>query len=88
MSRLIRTIREGQLTSGQTFNLRLEERTLDSVFGGDADRWRQWLTDRISRHEPGAVQAATLAEQVTPFFVHRRAAALRIARFLGREAER
>ena len=64
LDRLIRTIREGLLTSSQTFNLRLEERTLGAVFGGNADRWRQWLTDRISRHAPGAVQAATLAEQV------------------------
>jgi CRISPR-associated protein Cmr2 len=88
LHQLIETIRVGHLTSGQSFNLRLEERTLHEVFGGDAERWQQWLADRLSRHEPMTGQAATLAEQVTPFFVHRRAEALRIARFLGREVER
>ncbi len=87
LHQLIRTIREGRMTSGQSFNLRLEERTLYEVFGGDAKRWRLWLADRLSRHEP-AGQASDLAKMATPFFVHRRAEALRIARFLGREVER
>lgn len=81
-------LREGSLSSRQTFTLRLEERTLRGVFGKDPERWRPWLRDRLSRNEGMSGQAEELAKLVTPFFVHDRTAALRIARFLGREAER
>jgi CRISPR-associated protein Cmr2 len=89
-------LREGRISSKQTFTLRLEERTLREVFRSDAeskadreaDRWHSWLKDRLSRNEGTGGQAEEIAELVTPFFVHDRTGALRIARFLGREAER
>lgn len=81
-------LRQGDLTSRQTFTLRLEERTLRGVFKDDAKRWQPWLVDRLSRNEGMSGQAEELAKLVTPFFVHDRTAALRIARFLGREVER
>jgi CRISPR-associated protein Cmr2 len=81
-------LREGVMTSRQTFSLRLEERTLLEVFGKDSERWTQWLADRLARNESVQGQAEVLASLVAPFFVHDHMAALRIARFLGREVER
>ncbi len=83
---LIEGVSQGDITSGQTFNLRLGERTLQKVFGDDDERWRAWLGDRLSRHE--GTESETLAAQIAPFFVHGKPEALRIARFLGREAQR
>jgi hypothetical protein len=81
-------LREGALTSRQTFSLRLEERTLLDVFGKDLERWTRWLADRLSRNEGEEGRSEALAGLVAPFFVHDHTAALRIARFLGREVER
>ena len=81
-------LREGALTSHQTFSLRLEERTLLGVFGKDLEKWTRWLADRLSRNEGATGQSEALAALVAPFFVHDHAAALRIARFLGREVVR
>ena len=81
-------LREGAMTSRQTFSLRLEERTLLNVFGKDLERWTQWLADRLARNEGQQGQAKVLAGLVAPIFVHDHMAALRIARFLGREVER
>lgn len=85
---LIARVKEGELTSGQTFNLRLEERTLQQVFGGREDLWEPWLADRLSRNEGEQGGAKNLAREIVPFFVHGRFEALRIARFLGREVHR
>jgi CRISPR-associated protein Cmr2 len=81
-------LRSGELSSRQTFTLRLEEGILGDVFKKDSDRWSRWLTERLSRNEGMAGQAEELGSLVAPFFVHDHAAALRIARFLGREVER
>ena len=81
-------LREGSLSSGQSFSLRLEEKTLQEVFGENTERWTPWLQDRLTRNEATSGEAKTLAAQVVPFFLHGRANALRIARFLGKEAER
>jgi CRISPR/Cas system-associated protein Cas10 (large subunit of type III CRISPR-Cas system) len=83
---LIEDVIQGDLTSGQTFNLRLGERTLMELFGKDESRWRAWLGDRLSRHE--GTKSETLATRIAPFFAHGKPEALRIARFLGREARR
>ncbi|HET9227771.1 MAG TPA: type III-B CRISPR-associated protein Cas10/Cmr2 [Thermoanaerobaculia bacterium] len=82
---LIDEVSKGGLTSGQTFNLRLGEQTLQEVFTRD-DQWKSWLGDRLSRSE--GTEAVSLAGRIAPFFVHGRPAALRIARFLGREVGR
>jgi CRISPR-associated protein Cmr2 len=81
-------LRAGGLSSGQSFSLRLEERTLEEVFGRDPERWRAWLADRLGRNEGTAGAANDLAARVVPFFVEQRSEALRIARFLGREVQR
>jgi CRISPR-associated protein Cmr2 len=87
LDELVQLLQEGAVSSRQTFTLRLEERTLREVFGGDADRWELWLTDRLSRNE-GAAGAEAVAGLVAPFFLHDRTPVLRIARFLGVEALR
>lgn len=81
---LIEEVGKGRLTSGQTFNLRLGEQTLQEVFKDE--HWNDWLGDRLSRHE--GTNSVPLAEKIAPFFVHGKPAALRIARFLGREVGR
>lgn len=86
LEKLIEDVVQGDLTSGQTFNLRLGERTLREIFGNDEGRWRAWLGDRLARHE--GTESETLAGQIAPFFAHGKPEALRIARFLGREAQR
>jgi len=85
LDKLIEEVAGGRLTSGQTFNLRLGEQTLQEIFT-TGDQWRAWLGDRLSRHE--GTKAESLAAQIAPFFVHGKPAALRIARFLGREVSR
>jgi CRISPR-associated protein Cmr2 len=85
LDKLIEEVAGGRLTSGQTFNLRLGEQTLQKIFTTD-DQWTAWLGDRLSRHE--GTEAKSLAKQIAPFFVHGKPAALRIARFLGREVSR
>ena len=85
---IIKRVHAGELSSGQTFNLRLEEKTLLGVFEGKAERWQAWLTDRLSRNEGAPGRAEELSNQIVPFFVHKKPAALRIARFLGREVHR
>lgn len=88
LEQIIGRLREGDVTSHQTFSLRLEERTLLEVFGKDTDRWTRWLADRLSRNEGETGQSESLAGLMAPFFVHGQAAALRIARFLGQEVAR
>jgi hypothetical protein len=88
LDRITEWLRQGRLSSHQTFTLRLEERTLLDVFEKSPERWRAWLADRLSRNEAAAGDAEDLAGAITPFFLHDHAAALRIARFLGREVER
>ncbi|MBW8878463.1 MAG: hypothetical protein JF614_26180 [Acidobacteria bacterium] len=88
MEAIVDRLHEGGVSSRQTFTLRLEEQTLLGVFQKDSARWTRWLADRLSRNEVEAGQAESLAGLVTPFFVHDHAAALRIARFLGREVVR
>lgn len=83
---LVEQIREAELSSTQTFNLRQEETVLAEVF--EPEDWGPWLTDRLSRSERSTPDASGLAESIAPFFVHDKAPALRIARFLGREVER
>jgi CRISPR-associated protein Cmr2 len=85
---IVSQLRGGKITSGQSFNLRLEERTLLGVFKKDEERWKRWLADRLERNEAAAGDAKSIASLVAPFFVHDHASALRIARFLGREVER
>jgi hypothetical protein len=88
LDRITEQLRQGEISSRQTFTLRLEERTLQKVFEDDPERWRLWLADRLSRNEAAEGQAGDLAATIAPFFLHGHAPALRIARFLGREAER
>ncbi len=88
LDRITEQLRQGEISSKQTFTLRLEERTLLEVFQDDPERWRLWLADRLSRNEAVTGQSESLAKIIVPFFRHDRTAALRIARFLGREAER
>jgi CRISPR-associated protein Cmr2 len=88
MKELVDLLRRGDLSSSQSFSLRLEERTLLEVFDQDEKRWQGWLTERLTRNVGTAPQAEALAERLVPFFVHRRTGALRISRFLGVEAER
>lgn len=85
---IIKRVHAGELSSGQTFNLRLEEKTLLEVFEKNPERWRAWLADRLSRNEGAPGRAEELSNQIVPFFVHEKPAALRIARFLGREVHR
>jgi len=88
MKKLVDLLRQGGLSSSQTFSLRLEERTLQEVFLQDKERWDAWLAERLTRNLNTATEAQALAERLTPFFIHDRANALRVARFLGLEAER
>lgn len=88
LGELIQKVRDGGLSSGQTFNLRLEEKTLQEIFGGRPELWEPWLADRLSRNESVEGGAEALAREIVPFFVHGRFEALRIARFLGREVHR
>jgi hypothetical protein len=88
MKGLIDLLRQGGLSSSQTFSLRLEERTLQEVFLKDEKRWGGWLAERLTRNLGTAAGAQALAERLTPFFIHDKANALRVARFLGLEAER
>jgi CRISPR-associated protein Cmr2 len=88
LDRITEWLRQGRISSHQTFTLRLEERTLLEVFDKSSERWRAWLADRLSRNEVAAGDAGDIAGAIAPFFLHDHAAALRIARFLGREAER
>lgn len=74
------------LASRQTFLLPEDLAVLTPVLGGDLDRWTKWLAERLSRGEHSAEVAAELAAQLAPFFVHGKTEALRIARFLAREA--
>jgi CRISPR-associated protein Cmr2 len=80
---LVAMLRRGALSSGQTFSLRLEETVLGDVLL--ADQWEPWLAERLSRRAAGADAAAALAHEVAPFLAKGKGAALRIARFLGRE---
>lgn len=89
MKELVTLLRAGGLSSSQTFSLRLEERTLQDVFAKDEERWHEWLTERLTRNLGTAARAQDLARRLAPFFIHEdKAGALRIARFLGHEAER
>lgn len=82
---LVTRLEGSSLSSGQTFDLRREEETLSAVFGKDEERWRRWLVERLSRGELSSGHAEELAGSLVPFFVKGKTAALRIARFLGRE---
>lgn len=92
MKNLIDLLRQGGLSSSQTFSLRLEERTLQKVFAQDkekaGERWQGWLAERLTRNAGTVAQAKELAERLVPFFLHERTGALRVARFLGHEVER
>lgn len=86
LAELIGNVRDGDLTSGQTFNLRLEETTLQDTFQGRPELWQPWLAERLSRNDASG-DAKALAGRIAPFFIHHRSEALRIARFLGREVQ-
>ena len=79
---LVDDLREGRLSSAQTFNLRDEERLLSRVF--KPAHWRPWLADRLSRNVATGPQEE-LAARIAPFFITGKSEALRIVRFLGRE---
>lgn len=82
---LVEDLRAGRLSSGQTFNLRQEERLLRDVFG--AEHWQPWLADRLGRSRTTAADDQDLAARIAPFFTAGKAEVLRIVRFLGRELE-
>lgn len=92
MEKLVALLRQGGLSSSQTFSLRLEERTLQEVFARDEEnareRWQAWLAERLTRNAGTAARADDLARSLVPFFVHEQTGALRVARFLGHEVER
>lgn len=85
---LVRALRDGGLSSSQTFNLRREEEVLVEVFGDDLERWTPWLEDRLSRGEASSDEAKALARGIAPFLAHGKGEALRIVRFLGVEISR
>jgi hypothetical protein len=78
-------LRGGAVSSGQSFSLRLEEDVLREVLR--PEQWEPWLADRLSRRATSSDAAETLAREVAPFLEQGKGAALRIARFLGREME-
>lgn len=82
---LVDDLRQGRLSSGQTFNLRQEERLLRRVFA--PEHWQPWLADRLERSRTTDADDRQLAARIAPFFVVGKAEALRIVRFLGRELE-
>lgn len=88
LAEITEQLSQGELSSRQTYSVRDGERTLREVFGQREDRWREWLADRISRNAESEDRAGALAQAMVPFFVHDQTAALRVARFLGREIER
>jgi CRISPR-associated protein Cmr2 len=82
---LVDDLRQGRLSSGQTFNLRQEERLLRQVFA--PEHWQPWLADRLGRSRTTDADDEQLAARIAPFFIAGKAEALRIVRFLGRELE-
>ena len=82
---LVERLREGTLSSKQTFNLRREEDVLMEVFESNLELWTPWLSDRLSRGEASNEEAEELARHIAPFFAHGKPEALRIVRFLGVE---
>lgn len=85
LNALIAAVSSHSVASGQTFNLRTEERTLLTVFDDSPDLWRAWLTEQLSRGAGSAGRAPELAGLIAPFFSERKTEALRIARFLAVE---
>ena len=79
-------IASGRLSSSSSFDLRIDERVLHEVFD-KPERWQGWLTQQLRRDGLGEANAVDFATLLTPFFYHQRTAALRIARFLGREIQ-
>lgn len=84
---LTESLSNRELASRQTYALRDDERVLRDVFK-DKEEWLTWLKWRMSKGELSAALAEALAEQLTPFLLHGKPEALRIARFLGIEAGR
>lgn len=82
---LVAALQRGALASRQSYNLRLEEDVLGDLFGADLGCWETWLRDRLRRGEASVSEADELARLTAPFLAENRSAALRIARFLGRE---
>lgn len=80
------TLRNRQLASRQTYDLAEADRTLHQVFT-DPEQWRAWLEYRLGQGELSAELVPMLADLLEPFFLKRKTAALRIARFLAVEAE-
>jgi len=81
---LVAALRGADLSSSSSFDLRLDEQTLSELFTTGED-WNRWLGQALRQDGLNEEKAKKLATLLTPFFVHKRTDALRIARFLGRE---
>lgn len=80
-------VRGRDLSSGQIFRLMDDARILYEVMGNSNEEWRQWIEDRLSRREGSSGQTKKLAELIAPLLGANKPGVLRIARFLGGEAE-
>jgi CRISPR-associated protein Cmr2 len=80
---LIGDLTTGKLSSRQTFTLRRQEQILAGVFAQE-EQWTAWLTEQLSRRE--VASAGEVAARLAPFFLQEKTGALRILRFLTREA--
>lgn len=80
---LIGDLMTGKLSSRQTFTLRRQEQVLAGVFAKE-EQWAAWLSEQLSRREVAG--AGEVAARLAPFFFREKTGALRILRFLTREA--
>lgn len=87
ISEIATAVRERDLSSGQIFRLMDDARILYEVMGNSSEEWRQWIEDRLSRREGSSGQTKGLAELIAPLLGANKPEMLRIARFLGGEAE-
>lgn len=87
LDRLIEKVKSGELTSKQTYGLRIGEAVLEPLFK-EGDRWPPWLEDRLRRNGATAEGAREMAGEIAPFFQAGHQEALRFVRFLGREMEK
>lgn len=80
---LTQHIKDGGISSSQSYALTRNARHLHGVL--TEKEWTQWLCEQLSRGEGSAQRKEDLDDLLAPFFIHRKTAALRIARFLASE---
>lgn len=82
---LVQKISDKSVSSSQTYDLTLEERTLAPVLAGDLARWEKWLSFRLGHGRGSRSRVDEAARLMAPFFTGGKTEALRVARFLGTE---